>query len=124
MNSKTIGAVLLGIAVGVGVGFLVWHDEGTGATPPVKRGEWPNVPCPLGADPPTMAFQICDQITDLAMAVQPVTEDSQYCAVKAQAVKSATPLDEVGAAEHLNLAHEAAKVNDWVQCKRELDTID
>jgi len=122
---KIITSVVVGVAIGLAAGYYLWADHGTKEPPPPPtRGEWPNVPCPPSGNPPGTALQACDEITNLAMAVQPVNPDSQYCAVKAQSVKSATPLDETMASQHVHNARMAARSGDWLGCRRELDEIE
>jgi hypothetical protein len=121
---KMILSAAVGLLVGLAVGYFLWAEHGTKTTPPPTRGEWPNVPCPPSGDPPGTVLTVCDEISNLAMAVQPLNPDSQYCAVKAQSVKSATPADEIMASQHVHNARMAARSGDWVGCRRELDGVD
>ena len=82
------------------------------------------VPCPPENVQGQMAFDVCDQIINLAMQAMPPTPESQECAAKAQQVKSATPPDPMMAANTLHQALQAAQAGDWFACKRELDQID
>jgi len=123
MNSKTIGSVVAGLLIGLAAGYLVW-GRGDKPTPPAPRGEWPMVPCPPNGMPPGMAVQALDEITSLAMAVAPMAEVVQYCAVHAQSIKSATPADENAASQHVHSARMAARTGDWEGCRRELDLVE
>ncbi len=122
MDSKQIVAALIGIAIGLAAGYAAWHTDTP--APPATRGEWPNVPCPPVGPPQGTAAMACDQITSLAMAVQPATVDSQYCAVKAQSAKSATPSNESTASQHVHNARLKAQAGDWVACRTELDMVE
>jgi len=122
MDSKQIVAALIGLVVGLAAGYVAWHQEKP--APPPTRGEWPMVPCPPTGPPQGTAAMACDQITQLAMAVQPATVDSQYCAVTAQSVKSRTPSDESVASQHVHNARLKAQAGDWTACRTELDMVE
>lgn len=123
MNSKTIGALVAGLVIGLAGGYLLWKGDDK-PTAPAPRGEWPMVPCPPGGNPPGMVVQALDEITQLAMAVQPLTQVTQYCAVKAQGLKCATPADEAAASQHVHTARMSARNGDWEGCRRELDMVE
>ena len=126
MNARVIGLFLAGAAVGLGAGYLIWGAEEAPPPPPPPEMEvpWQEMPCPPGAVPPTTVGQICDAITALALAVQPPTPDSIYCAAKAQSVKAMDPADREAACARLEAAYLAAQAGDWETCRRELDMIE
>ena len=117
MDGKTIGALIVGVILGVVVGFFVW-----GSTTDDTRGEWPDVPCPSGAQ--TTANDLLDQITQRAMAVNPPTATSQACAVMAQQKKMAMPADTAAACAQVEQALAAAGSANWAQCKDFLDELE
>ena len=116
MNGTTIGGFVVGVVVGVAVGFFVFGDTGG------DRGEWPDIPCPEGAQ--VSASDVLDEITNLAMQVNPPTQNSQACAVMAQQKKMASPPDVAQACAQLMQAADAARGAQWAACKGLLDELD
>ena len=129
-NNKALW-VLIAILIGLGIGYVIWHEGGE----PQPLAGWTSEPCepPVGATIETKLNEITSIV--LALPLPKLTVKAVYCGIKAQTLQLGTiTMDWDKACAKVKRAHDWANAidansgdplpaPDWVNCGVELDGI-